>query len=76
MPRLIPGEIDATVLSLARGADLLIFDSAYTEEEFPSKCRVLFDANADRYLDVESLTFLIEGLGKNLEYGPDAAPHD
>jgi hypothetical protein len=46
------------------------------EEEFPSKCKVLFDATADRYLDVESLTFLIEGLAKNLEHGPDAAPHD
>lgn len=46
------------------------------EEEFPSKCKVLFDATADRYLDVESLTFLIEGLAKNIEHGPDAAPHD
>ena len=46
------------------------------EEEFASKCKVLFDATADRYLDVESLTFLIEGLGKNIEHGPDAAPHD
>jgi len=46
------------------------------EEEFASKCKVLFDATADRYLDVESLTFLIEGLAKNIEHGPDAAPHD
>jgi hypothetical protein len=46
------------------------------EEEFASKCKVLFDATADRYLDVESLTFLIEGLAKNIELGPDAAPHD
>jgi hypothetical protein len=46
------------------------------EEEFPSKCKVLFDATADRYLDVESLTFLVEGLAKNIEHGPDAAPHD
>jgi len=46
------------------------------EEEFPSKCKVLFDATADRFLDVESLTFLIEGLAKNLEHGPQAAPHD
>lgn len=46
------------------------------EEEFVSQCKVLFDATADRYLDVESLTFLIEGLAKNIEHGPDAAPHD
>jgi hypothetical protein len=46
------------------------------EEEFASKCKVLFDASADRFLDVESLTFLVEGLAKNLEHGPDAPPHD
>lgn len=46
------------------------------EEEFASQCKILFDATADRYLDVESLTFLIEGLAKNLEHGPDTAPHD
>lgn len=46
------------------------------DEEFPSKIKILFDATADRFLDVESLTFLIEGLVKNVESGPDAAPHD
>ena len=46
------------------------------DEEFPSKAKILFDATADRYLDVESLTFLIEGLVKNIESGPDRAPHD
>lgn len=46
------------------------------DEEFPSKLTVLFDATADRFLDVESLTFLVEGLAKNLESGPDRAPHD
>ena len=46
------------------------------DEEFPSKSRILFDATADRFLDVESLTFLIEGLVKNIESGPDRAPHD
>lgn len=46
------------------------------DEEFPSKLKILFDATADRYLDVESLTFLIEGLVKNIESGPDSAPHD
>jgi len=46
------------------------------DEEFPSKIKLLFDATADRFLDVESLTFLIEGLVKNIEYGPDRAPHD
>ncbi len=46
------------------------------DEEFPSKIKILFDATADRFLDVESLTFLIEGLVKNIEHGPDCAPHD
>lgn len=46
------------------------------DEEFPSKIKVLFDATADRFLDVESLTFLIEGLARNIESGPDCAPHD
>jgi hypothetical protein len=46
------------------------------EEEFPSKIKILFDATADRFLDVESLTFLIEGLVRYLEFGPDHAPHD
>jgi hypothetical protein len=46
------------------------------DEEFSSKLKILFDATADRFLDVESLTFLIEGLVKNIEAGPDSAPHD
>ena len=46
------------------------------DDEFPSKAKILFDATADRFLDVESLTFLIEGLVKNIELGPDHAPHD
>lgn len=37
------------------------------EEEFPSKVRILFDATADKFLDVESLIFLVEGLVKNIE---------
>jgi hypothetical protein len=32
------------------------------EEEFPSKVKILFDATADRFLDAESLIFLVEGL--------------
>ena len=47
-----------------------------SDEEFPSKLKVLFDRTADRYLDVESLTFLIEGLVRNIESGPDRPPHD
>lgn len=46
------------------------------DEEFPSKTIILFDASGDRFLDVESLTFLIEGLVKNIEFGPLHAPHD
>ena len=46
------------------------------EEEFPAKLKILFDATADRFLDVESLTFLIEGLVRNVAAGPDSAPHD
>ncbi|MBZ0156622.1 MAG: DUF3786 domain-containing protein [Alphaproteobacteria bacterium] len=37
------------------------------EEEFPSKVKVLFDSTADRFLDVESIIFLVEGLIKNIE---------
>ena len=37
------------------------------DEEFPAKVKMLFDATADRFLDVESLIFLVEGLVKNIE---------
>ncbi len=33
----VPGETDQNVLKLIEGADLVIYDSTYTEEEFPSK---------------------------------------
>ena len=36
------------------------------DEEFPAKVKMLFDASADRFLDVESLIFLVEGLVKNI----------
>lgn len=31
-----PGELDVTVLSLARDADLMVYDCTYTDEEFPT----------------------------------------
>lgn len=37
------------------------------EDEFPAKVQVLFDQTADKFLDVESLMFLLEGLVKNIE---------
>jgi len=37
------------------------------EDEFPAKVQILFDQNADKFLDVESLMFLLEGLVKNIE---------
>jgi hypothetical protein len=37
------------------------------EEEFPSKLKILFDSTADRFLDAESLIFLVEGLVHNVE---------
>jgi Domain of unknown function (DUF3786)/Putative Fe-S cluster len=37
------------------------------EEDFPSKAKVIFDQTAERFLDVESLVFLVEGLVKNIE---------
>ncbi|MBF0330020.1 MAG: DUF3786 domain-containing protein [Nitrospirae bacterium] len=37
------------------------------ESEFPSKVKVLFNTYADKYLDVEAIVFLIEGLVKNIE---------
>ncbi len=33
----VPGELDRNILGLIEGADLMIYDSTYTEEEFPSK---------------------------------------
>jgi hypothetical protein len=37
------------------------------EEEFESKVKVIFDSTADRFLDAESIIFLVEGLVKNIE---------
>jgi len=37
------------------------------EDEFPAKVKILFDQTADRFLDVESIMFLLEGLVKNIE---------
>jgi phosphoribosyl 1,2-cyclic phosphodiesterase len=31
----VPGQLDANILALVAGADLLIYDSTYTEEEYP-----------------------------------------
>ena len=39
------------------------------EEDFPSQTKILFDFTAERFLDVESLIFLVEGLIENIEYG-------
>ncbi len=38
-----------------------------SDEEFPARVKILFDSSADRYLDAESLIFLVEGLVKNIE---------
>lgn len=35
--------------------------------EFDSKVKVLFDSTADKFLDVESIIFLVEGLVYNME---------
>jgi len=37
------------------------------DNEFASKVKVLFDSAADKFLDVESLIFLVEGLVYNIE---------
>ena len=39
------------------------------EDEFPSKVKILFDRTADKFLDVESIIFLVEGFVKNIEMG-------
>jgi hypothetical protein len=39
------------------------------EDEFPSKVKILFDRTADKFLDVESIIFLVEGFAKNIEMG-------
>ena len=33
----VPGQLDQNILGLIEGADVLIYDSTYTEEEFPGK---------------------------------------
>jgi hypothetical protein len=38
------------------------------DEDFGSKLKILFDSTADRFLDAESIIFLVEGLVKNIEY--------
>jgi hypothetical protein len=37
------------------------------DEEFAATLKILFDASADKFLDIESLLFLLEGLVKNIE---------
>jgi hypothetical protein len=37
------------------------------EDEFESKVKIIFDSTADRFLDAESIIFLVEGLVKNIE---------
>jgi len=37
------------------------------EDDIPSQTKILFDPTADRFLDVESLLFLAEGLVTNIE---------
>ena len=69
-----PAPVAWRVLALPRVPVLVLYWPG--DEEFPSKVKILFDATADRFLDVESLTFLIEGLVKNIESGPDRPPHD
>jgi hypothetical protein len=69
-----PAPIAWKIFALPRVPVLILYWPR--DEEFPSKTKILFDATADRFLDVESLTFLIEGLVKNVESGPDRAPHD
>ncbi len=68
-----PAPVAWRLAALPRVPVLVLYWPA--EEEFPSACKVLFDATADRYLDVESLTFLVEGLVRKVEHGPEAAPH-
>lgn len=38
-----------------------------SDNEFSSKTKILFDFTADRFLDTESLIFLVEGMIKNLQ---------
>lgn len=33
----VPGKVDQNILGLVEGADIMIYDSTYTEEEFPAK---------------------------------------
>lgn len=57
---------DAWVLSLLPKVPVAILYWP-DDEEFPARLKVLFDSTADQFLDVESIMFLVEGLGKNIE---------
>ncbi len=37
------------------------------DDEFEPKLKIIFDSTADRFLDAESIIFLVEGLVKNIE---------
>jgi len=40
------------------------------DTEFVSKVTVLFNSTADKFLDVESIMFIVEGVVYNLEAAP------
>ena len=62
------------VMALPRIPVLILFWPA--DEEFPAKAKILLDATADRFLDLETLLFLVEGLVRNIGAGPDAPLHE
>jgi len=53
------------ILLLPRIPVVILYWAA--DSEFGSKVKVLFDSTADKFLDVESIMFLVEGLVYNIE---------
>ncbi len=52
------------IMALPKVPVLILYWQEEKEQDlsFSSTCRILFDSSADRFLDVESLMFLVEGL--------------
>ncbi len=61
----LPSPVGLTLFLLPRVPVAILYWPS--DEEFPSKAAILFDRTADRFLDVESLIFLVEGLVKTVE---------
>ena len=60
-----PTQYARYVILLPKVPVVILYWSA--DSEFGSKVKILLDSTADKFLDVESLMFLVEGLVYNVE---------